>query len=33
MTSGVRADTLVAAIVYAGALAGTAASVLYLARI
>jgi len=30
---GVRADTLVAAIVYAGALAGTVASVLYLARI
>ena len=30
---GVRADTLVAAIVYAAALAGTAASVLYLARI
>ena len=30
---GVRADTLVATIVYAGALAGTAASVLYLVRI
>ena len=30
---GVRADTLVAVIVYAGALAGTAASVLYLTRI
>ena len=30
---GVRADTLVATIVYAGALAGTAASVVYLARI
>jgi len=30
---GVRADTLVATIVYAGALAGTAASVLYLMRI
>lgn len=30
---GVRADTLVAAVVYAVALAGTAASVLYLARI
>lgn len=30
---GVRADTLVATIVYAGALAGTAASVFYLARI
>ena len=30
---GVRADTLVAAIVYAGALAGTAASVFYLMRI
>ena len=30
---GIRADALVAAIVYAGALAGTAASVLYLGRI
>ena len=30
---GVRADTVVATIVYAGALAGTAASVLYLSRI
>lgn len=30
---GVRADTLVATIVYAGALAGTAASVFYLTRI
>ena len=30
---GVRADTVVASIVYAGALAGTAASVLYLSRI
>ena len=30
---GVRADTLVATIVYAGALAGTAASVLYLIQI
>jgi len=30
---GVRADTLVATIVYAGALAGTAASVVYLMRI
>ena len=30
---GVRADTLVATIVYAGALGGTAASVLYLTRI
>ena len=30
---GVRADTLVATLVYAAALAGTAASVLYLARI
>jgi fumarate reductase subunit D len=30
---GVRADTLVATIVYAGALAGTGASVLYLLRI
>ena len=30
---GVRADTLVATIVYAGALAGTAASVVYLLRI
>ena len=30
---GVRADTLVATVVYAIALAGTAASVLYLARI
>ena len=30
---GVRADTLVATIVYAGALAGTAASVVYLSRI
>jgi len=30
---GVRADTLVATIVYAGALAGTAASVIFLARI
>lgn len=30
---GVRADTLVATVVYAVALAGTAASVLYLARI
>ena len=30
---GVRADTLVATIVYAGALAGTAASVFYLIRI
>jgi len=30
---GVRADTLVATIVYAGALAGTAASVLYLTQI
>ena len=29
---GVRADTLVATLVYAAALAGTAASVLYLAR-
>ena len=30
---GLRADALVAAIVYAGALAGTAASVVYLMRI
>ena len=30
---GVRADTLVATLVYAGALAGTAASVVYLSRI
>lgn len=30
---GIRADTVVATIVYAGALAGTALSVLYLARI
>lgn len=30
---GVRADTVVATIVYAGALAGTGASVYYLARI
>jgi len=30
---GVRADTAVAAFVYAGALAGTGAAVLYLARI
>ena len=30
---GVRADMLVATIVYAGAVAGTAASVLYLSRI
>ena len=30
---GVRADTLVATLVYAAALAGTGASVLYLARI
>ena len=30
---GVRADTLVATVVYAGALAGTAASVVYLMRI
>jgi len=30
---GVRADTVVATIVYAGALAGTGASVLYLMRI
>ena len=30
---GMRADALVAAIVYAGALAGTAASVVYLSRI
>ncbi|MGD9951610.1 MAG: fumarate reductase subunit D [Burkholderiales bacterium] len=30
---GLRADTLVATLVYAGALAGTAASVLYLLRI
>ena len=30
---GVRADTLVATIVYAGALAGTAASVFYLVQI
>ena len=30
---GIRADTVVATIVYAGALAGTGASVLYLARI
>ena len=30
---GVRADALVATIVYAGALAGTAASVVYLSRI
>jgi fumarate reductase subunit D len=30
---GIRADTVVAAIVYAGALAGAGASVLYLARI
>ena len=30
---GVRADTAVATVVYAGALTGTAASVLYLARI
>ena len=30
---GMRADTLVATIVYAGALAGTAASVLYLIQI
>ena len=30
---GVRADTLVATIVYAGALAGSAASVIFLARI
>ena len=30
---GVRADTLVATVVYAGALAGTAASVVYLLRI
>ncbi len=30
---GIRADTLVATIVYAGALAGTGAAVLYLARI
>ena len=30
---GIRADTVVATIVYAGALAGTAASVLYLIRI
>ncbi len=30
---GIRADTLVATVVYAGALAGTAASVLYLTRI
>ncbi len=30
---GVRADTLVATVVYAAALAGTAASVLYLSRI
>jgi fumarate reductase subunit D len=30
---GLRADTLVATIVYAAALAGTAASVIYLARI
>jgi fumarate reductase subunit D len=30
---GIRADTVVATIVYAGALAGTGASVLYLSRI
>jgi fumarate reductase subunit D len=30
---GMRADTMVATIVYAGALAGTGAAVLYLARI
>ena len=30
---GVRADALVATIVYAGALAGTAASVVYLSRV
>lgn len=30
---GIRADTLVATIVYAGALAGTGAAILYLARI
>jgi len=30
---GIRADTVVATILYAGALAGTGASVLYLARI
>ncbi len=30
---GIRADTLVATIVYSGALAGTGAAVLYLARI
>jgi fumarate reductase subunit D len=30
---GVRADTLVATLVYAGALAGTAAALLYLTRI
>lgn len=30
---GIRADTVVATIVYAGALAGTGVSVLYLARI
>ena len=30
---GIRADTVVAAIVYAAAIAGTGASVLYLARI
>jgi fumarate reductase subunit D len=30
---GIRADTVVATIVYAGALAGTGASVLYLTRI
>lgn len=30
---GIRADTLVATLVYAGALAGTGASVLYLLRI
>jgi fumarate reductase subunit D len=30
---GIRADTLVAAVVYAGALAGTGASVFYLLRI
>jgi succinate dehydrogenase subunit D len=30
---GIRADTVVATIVYAGALAGTGAAVLYLARI
>ncbi len=30
---GIRADTVVATLVYAGALAGTGASVLYLARI